>query len=441
MHLNIAHSFQLRSSRQKACCVVLAMCFVLVLEPHAHASKLKIKQRGYVGMQSRAFLDDSNPATQDYGVNAIAQLQISAKKGLFKSKVKWFTIYDVYDQERGQLIVEEAWVEFKYNPLRLRIGVQEHNWAATEVFNPVDVMNSRYFDSDIENTQKIGEPTASMNIKLPIGRLSAHIMPFVTSPIGTSARSRQNFLPPGTALGRPLRLTRVGTFGNQQQFQWAMRLKAMIEALNMDITLHILQQQDRHRPLLVFNPIRQKLRPLYLPVTQTGGTLRMVAGDVVFKAEAAYRWYLLPPEHLGVGTFQNRDHALIAAGMDWGTAFENGAEITIFAEGQFMVLKDRALARTIDPFQADAIAGVRLNLNDEAAREFLALGMLDLERRDEGLISVSYSQRLGETFKLTLGARVILAPPRPTDPRAAPPVGLASLTDADLIQLSLVRYF
>lgn len=419
----------------------LALSLAVVTSATA-AAGLKVKERGYAGVQSRAFADDGDPTTTDYGLSAVSELQISLTARPFKARLRAFALADSADRNRDTIIVEEAWVELKKNPLRLRLGVQVHNWTATEAFHPADVLNSRYFDSDIENPQKIGEPTASAILRLPIGVLAGHIMPFVINPIAPSARSRQNFLPRGFTLGRPLRLTRGDSFGGQRQFQWAVRFSGTIESLAMDLSLHALQHQDRQRPLVIFDQRSRKFRPLYLPLTQTGGTMRMVVGDFVIKAEAVYRWVHLPPPTLvrplppGL-----RDHGVAAVGVDWGLSFANGIELTFLAEAQAVLLPERQRARRIEPFQADLLLGMRFVFNDSASRELLLSGIVDLEYADEGLLNITFSQRLGETFKLKVGARIILAPPRSADPQAAPAAGLAALTDADQIHLSLVRYF
>ena len=69
---------------------------------------------------------------------------------------------DFLDLERNLYRMEEASIGYRNSGWEARLAIQILNWTATEGFHPCDIINSRNLDSDIENTEKIGEPMFSL---------------------------------------------------------------------------------------------------------------------------------------------------------------------------------------------------------------------------------------------------------------------------------------
>ena len=249
-----------------------------------------LKSRGEIGIESHAFYPDDDSHTQDYNVAAVARLQLDWRLKPIKLRGRALARYDQTDRPRSAVLPEELWVEFKMHPLRLRAGFLMQTWTATEAFHPADVINSRYFDSSIENPEKLGELAVSLRVKLFNGNIEAFFMPYALDPIQPSPRTRLRFGPPNITLGAPIRLKRNGTIGSSRAApHWAVRAQQTLGSA--DISVHVLQHTDRQLPLVV---VDRSLRPspLFQPMTQIGGTYQQALGPVLIKAEAAHRFYV-----------------------------------------------------------------------------------------------------------------------------------------------------
>ena len=106
-------------------------------------------------------------STVDQALGLFGRLQIDHKSKPFRERLRLYGRLDREDLERTILVVEEAWVEWKAKPFRVRAGFDLLNWTATEAFHPSDILNSRNLDSSIQNYDKLGEPMVSLSYKGP----------------------------------------------------------------------------------------------------------------------------------------------------------------------------------------------------------------------------------------------------------------------------------
>ena len=419
----------------------------LAVSPEAapeEAAAVQIDSRGELGLETRVFWPDGDALTKEWNVAMVGRLHVNAAAGRLTSKARMFVRHDQQDRERSVLIPEELWLDLDLSPLRLRAGYQMLNWTATEAFHPADVLNSRYFDSAIENPEKLGEPMVSARLEIPHGSVEAMFMPVFVEPIFPSRRSRQRFAPPGVALGEPIVIGRGGDMvsgSGPYRFapQGALRLQQTWGSA--DIGLHGIAHVDRSYPYVIFDPASNLPRAVFLPVIQTGATYQQAAGAWLMKLELAYRWYQRPsagtlPE--GVPPVPDRDHFLGAAGLEYSLPHGGGSESTLLLEGQLFVPRDRDVPRVLAPlFQHDVLLGIRHALNDESSRTVTAVVIVDVVRPQEIFASASYGQRLGETWGLAVGVRFVRIPPR--DP--ATPAAFEWLDKSHQAYANLLRHF
>jgi hypothetical protein len=426
---------------RKSLCAFAAMGVVFGLGHVAHADDL-VQSRGEIGGESRAFWPDSHSASRDWNTATVGRLYLDAAKEKVSARARLFSRLDTNDRDRSVFIAEEAFAEVDLRPVRLRAGFQMLNWTATEAFHPADVLNSRYYDSAIENPEKLGEPMLSARVEIPNGNVEAYFMPFFVRPIFPTGRSRFNLGAPGTSLGGAMLLKRDGSVDSSLDStsfvpQWAARVQQTIG--QADLSLHILQQQDRATPVIVFDRGPGTARPLFAPVTQIGATAQQVVGAAVLKLEMAYRWFYRPEsKSTAFGPLIERNHFVAAAGIDYNVPAESGGESTLLLEGQVFIPKQHDLPRELNPlFQHDVVAGWRYAFNDESSRSLIALVIVDVVRPQEFFFNLGYTQRLGETWGLNAGLRLVRVPPR----NAAMPVLYENLNNAHQANLNLLRYF
>lgn len=393
--------------------------------------------RGEIAFESRFFSEDDDDGTEDAGVGMLGRLELTHDHAPLKERLRVYGRLDAMDDARTMLVVEEAWAQVRWGRLQLRLGADVLNWTATEAFHPADAVNARNVDSELESYEKVGEPMIAVQTALwSDAALSVYYMPYATEPILASPSSRLSIAPPGVPFGERVILDERGRPRDSDfAHQGAVRLRQTLGSA--DLSVHVLHHVDRSQPTVGFDAAAGTLRPIYQTVSQAGGTYQHALGPVVLKLEGVYRRFAQPDGDMtAYGPLPVRDHGAVAAGLEYVLPHDNGWESVLVVEGQTILGVDRATRSALHPFQRDALLGWRLALNDESSSELTVLAIVDLERDREGLASVTYKQRVGETWSLLLGGRVVLT--------AAPEHGrrnLAAIRNADYVRLSLARHF
>jgi hypothetical protein len=410
-----------------------ALCAVALAASTASAD-LELKSKGELGLETRAFVNDGDG--DDYNVAMVGRLTIDAKLKPFKAKIRGFARHEGIDRERSAFFPEEVWVEYKKNPLRIRVGFQMLNWTATEAFHPADIINSRYFDGNVQSPEKRGELMASVRYKFEGGNVEGYFMPLFSKPILPSSSSRFRFSPLGVKLGDTLVIDESGELTDDQWHpQWALRAQQTFGKI--DVAVHAVQHIDRSLPLVLFN--QQTGRPdiVFQHLTQVGGTYSQVFGPVIAKLEVGYRRFTDfdgPP--LTAMFIPDRDHTLVAAGLEWGFGHDSGGESTLLLEGQSAFGLDDEVAGLL-LFQRDLLAGYRFDANDEVGTTFTGSVIVDAEDPEQFFANLEYGRRLGETWTIAAGLRLIRFPPEDPDN----PVGPEFLDGANYVYSNLTRFF
>lgn len=415
--------------------------FVLALLSGPNAFASEFDSSGQIGLETRAFWPDDLARTEDLGVSLTSRLELTHKHRPWRQQLRLVGRVGALDNDRSVLIVEEGFVGYKSGWLNLRVGPQILNWTATEAFHPADVMNSRNFDSNVENADKIGEPMVSASIRMWQGRLELFYMPFRMDPRLPGPASRLSFAPAGTTLGDPLWAGRDGAIDDDLiEHQFAARISQTID--DADIALQFVQHLDRSQPTIAIDPANGVARPVYHMVSHVGLTYTQVIESVVLKVEAAHRIFFEPdtPDPgtlLLPGGLAPEDHTVVALGFEVGWAFDSGEDLTLLAEAQGVFGPSGEQRRAAaSPFQADGLVGMRYTLNDIDNKAFFAGVIFDVERL-EIIGNASYSQRLSDTWTVAASLRILHAPPDDT----LLPGTLQALDQSHYLQLLLTRHF
>jgi hypothetical protein len=395
---------------------------------------------GEIGIDTRLFSDDGDPATQDGGAALFSRLELRHQHGLLEEKGRIYGLADYFDRDRSLVVLQEAWVQVQTDRLRLREGMDIVSWTALEMFHPADVVNAHVVDSDVESPEKIGEPIASLQVRLGEGTtLSAMYLPHRTMPAFASPRSRVSLMP-GVDVATAARA--VDGDGHLTDSDWASQGALVLRQVlgSADVSVHAIELLDRLQPSLRIDLASGAPLLIYQTVRQLGATYQQALGPVVLKAEGVYRWFVAPAEPLpGVsplGRDGQPDHGILAAGAEYGIAHAGGAESTFLVEGQAVIgVGDAAVRDGLTPFPRDLFVGYRGALNDERGRTVQVGGVLGLERRWEGMATASYEQRLDDSWSVRAALRLFFSPD------GAPGGQLAALRRADHVRLMLVRHF
>ncbi len=426
---------------------LVGFCLMASARP-ASALDFKLKSRGELRSETRHFLiDDQEPLTVETNSALAARLELKGKLGDVRLMARGFARYDPTDLDRSAVFAEDVFAEFRLDDFRLRVGAMLLNWTATEAFHPADIINSRYLDSNVENPEKRGEPMVALRYKFLDGNIELYYMPFFVEPFFPSAFSRQSFAPPGVAVDNILAVQRGGRVIDDWELTYQMGGRVQQTIGDADVSLHVISHIDRTTPSLIFLD-EQTPAVVYQPVIQYGGTYTHLIAGLIAKVEAAYRQFYRPPEgRIEVGILPDRpDYGQVAVGLEYGVPRDDGSEITWLLEAQtvlgvegesFFGLPGGNTGLQLPLFQRDALVGMRYAANDVNGTEFLLTAIKDLTNSDQFLVNASYSRRIGETFGLKTGLRIIRIPPEPGEP----PVGFTALNDEHQIYLEVSKYF
>ncbi len=416
------------------------------------SAQAKVSSKGEVALESRAFWPDEHRKTEDINAGVAARVELKGKQKPWREKLRLFARAGGIDAERSLVTVEEAHVGFRTGTFRGGAGAYMLNWTATEAFHPADVINTRNLDSDLESSEKLGEPMGWLGVEVGTGLLTAYLMPMRLEPLLPGPASRLSFggaeeVLPGvpTDFGAARWVDADGTLSKDPwALQWAARISQTFGSA--DLALQYVEHNDRQQlSIAVDAPIGAPLaiRPIYHRVRHLGGTYVHALGEWLVKAEAAWRMFGdVDYGSLGPITFPDGlpDHGQVALGVEWGWEYESGHGATVLAEGQALLGPTKEERRQLHFFQRDALLGYRHTFNDVQSQELMVGLIGDLETWPEIMFNVSYQRRVGESWSLRSALRLLHAPP----PDGAAPEELDFLQRLDgshQLQLTLTRHF
>ena len=381
----------------------MVLVLAIILLP-ARPAPADVDAQGELSSELRTFKPDRSNLTEDYGFAVSSRLELGKKHGPWQEQFRAFVRLDALDHNRTIAQLEEGFVGLKLGPVRIRVGAQLVTWTATEALHPADIINSRNFDSDIEDLEKIGEPMVEVRIRLFKGYLSALYMPVRVPPHQPTATSRLSLAPPGVELGDALWVGRNGEITDHAfENQGALHLSQSLGPV--DVAIHLVQHNDRLEPTAGFDAMTGEVRPVYQMVTQVGGTYSQVVGSWVLKAEGVYRKFVAPDPGNPYGVTPQLDHGSVALGAEYAWTTDSGHAATVFAEGEAMLGVNEKQRATISPFQRDLLFGYRHQLNDVKGRQVTAAFGVDLDRPDEYLGLLKYEQRVSDEWTVELALR------------------------------------
>lgn len=358
---------------------------------------------GEVAFEARAFEDDDDPSTRDFGIGLFSRLELKAEHGAWSFVARGYARADARDEGRSLAVLERLFVGARWSWLELRAGVDLFDWSATEAFHPADILNARNLDGEFERYEKVGEPMASLGLRWDTGNVTAYYLPYRTFPILPSRRSRLDPFPREAAIGPYRVLGRDGELSDDRFApQGALRLVQKLGAT--DLSLHLVHHMDRSQLEILVDPESFELDPLLRHVTQAGGTLQTVLEPFIFKLEVAYRKFAEPEADSPLAGLPDRDHLALAAGADYGWLWGD-AESTLILEYQQLLLTSEARRRELSPFPHDVLLGYRLALSDPDDTVFNASVIADTHHVEQMFFNVSAERRLFGQLRASVALR------------------------------------
>jgi hypothetical protein len=393
-----------------------------------------------ISYEGRYFNDDGVENTVDYNNAALMRIKMDFEVDDWEGRFSVFGRFDANDEDRNLGTIEDAWIGFEGETFTLRAGWMIFNWSATEAFHPADSVNSKNLDSNLDNLEKLGEPTISISHNVfENGQVSYFYFPYYVKPKYPGPDSRYGF---GGTLLEPTFVESDGLVSaNNFGAQYGILYEDQV--LDGDLGLHVLNHMDRETTLFAIVNFNPELRPLYYRAWQFGGTYQRPFDDIMFKLETVFKKFIETPSVLVPSLpsdprFQTPvDHGITAFGLEKTIDYDgNGWETTFLFEGQFVTNVDKEERANITYFQRDLLVGFRHALNNVSGSELRVLFIFDIERTHEKFFTANYSQRVGNDWKFEMSGNFFIAPQE-----TSLAVGLEAFDHDDSFSIKLTKFF
>ena len=429
---------------------------LLILLPSFSYSQDEYTGQGEVVLEFRQFEKDQNELTEDTNISVFSRLEQRYKSDPFEHVFRGYARVDKKDQNRAFVALEDAYLSsYILEEYKLLVGYKLFNWTATEAFHPADVINSRNFDSNLENLEKKGELTIELEAPFFDGTLQFFYFPRFEEPEYPGERSRLS----SVTLQRSVVVDGTDTTTNDYwSNQYAIRLTQSL--FDADLSLHYLSHIDRNMPIIgtsnyttilgSLQPLTDQITPYYYRKVQIGGTYQQVFGDLIVKFEFANRSFeqdksILTAKSaglnaIGVGQLETKfieSHTEAAFGLEYVMSLPGGIDANLFFEGNGIFGVDEQERVDRSTFQRDIMFGFRLAFNDVMGTEIYTTLITDIERDSEYLFNTKISRRLSDNWRFEGGLRAIEAPQKNPTLKE----GLEVLDGDSYIFTNLSRYF
>lgn len=314
------------------------------------------------------------------------------------------------DPQRTHWDIRELYYQLVRDKWELSLGAKKIFWGVTESAHLVDIINQTDAVESFDGEQKLGQPMLHFSYTSGLGTFDFFGMPYFRQRQfpGLEGRLRTPFLLTNEDLG-------FESSGKEWHpdfaFQWSNYIG------NFDYGLSYFYGTGRE-PIFQINPQDQSFRAFYPINHQIGLTTQAITGPWIWKLESMLR------------TNDYQDMFALAAGLEYtiSNIKSSGIDLGILAE----YLYDNRDEMALSGLDNDLFVGSRLAFNDVQSTEILLGGIFDLEKTTK-LFSVEGSRRFGESWKVSLEARIL------SD--VAPEEFLYFLRDDSFLKLEISTFF
>jgi len=344
-----------------------------------------LEYKGDIGIEGDYFSHDIDGKRE---ASAALRSEFEIKKNLRKAKLKLKAkaIYDFKDSERRYIDFSELYYKYDFEDSELLIGKNTLFWGALEVYNIVDVFNTKdLLDDPFDYDKKLGAWNLSWTKFFENSEFSMMLKFKEEDQKIQDKESVYNFLPfpydndlKTQYDNRPSIFLRYAGFGDEMQIDYAFIYEAGYDS-------------QRY-----FSYKEGRLYQNAYWVNKLMAYATLVYEDTIYKAEAAlaasddvkvsdYLQSGLGLERTLYGIWDKKDLGLLVEYYRYDRF--NDTKLSVKELGQL--------------FQNDLYFGGRLTFNDLASSEILAGVDIDLES-SEKIYFFKYETRLYESYKVQL---------------------------------------
>ncbi len=344
-----------------------------------------LEYKGNLGIEYNWF-DHDLPQKRDdaFALRGELELKRGSENGLWKLKAK--SIYDLEDANRRYIDFQELYYRHDFENSELLIGRNTLFWGALEVYNLVDVFNTKdTLDDPFDYDRKLGAWSVAWTRFFDNGEVAIILRLKEEDQKMQERESVFNFLP------QPYDSDLLTEYDNRPSL--FVKYSASAEGVQLDYALIYEAGYDSQR-YFTYDFEKGNLRQHAYWVNKVMGYATLVHKDTIYKAEAAFAVSddvrVSDYMHAGVGI----EHTLygIWSQSDLGLL----AEYYRYEFFNDTKLSERDLGIL---FQNDLYLGGRFSFNDTADSEVIAGIDFDLDA-SERIYFVKYDTRLWEHYRV-----------------------------------------
>lgn len=395
--------------------LIAALAAALGLTGAAAANDLELEYDGFAELELRQFSKSDTPqGLERLHWSASGELTGDAYYGdITHARVTLFGRIDGRDDRRSHWDARAAFVEFLWDEMDLKIGLDKEFWGVLESAHLVDLINQTDLIESIDGEDKLGQPMVRYSLNQDWGTLRFYVLPYFRERTFAGPKGRPNaglFIDEAAA-----------TYENgdeEKHIDYAIRYSHVIG--DWDIGLAHFEGTARAPQLRPqFKPgVGVVLVPFYPELSQTSLDLQATKDKWLWKVEALTREQLDKRSHQAGAGFEYSFYGILDSDADLGVVVE--------------YLWDSRDKPADNPFDNDLFSGLRLTLNDEQSTSVLAGTISDLDG-DALSFAVEAERRIGDAGRITLEYRAVTTSNK-TDP-------LTAFADDDFLEVRLARFF
>lgn len=372
---------------------------------------------GNISMEARLFSNDALSTSQydSYGSISVQPEwfhEWNEGKQIFSFVP--FARLDNHDEERSHFDIRElSWLKVLPES-ELRIGIRKVYWGVTESQHLVDVINQTDLVESTDGEEKLGQPMLNYAFINDWGTVDLFILPYFrerTFP-GINGRLRTSLV---VDTDNPV----YESADKENHIDTAIRWQHSLGAWDIGLSYFDGTSRDPSFTAAVDGSGNPVLRPVYYLMKQAGLDLQATRESWLWKLEFIHR------------EINNQNYNAATGGFEYtfyGVA-DSSSDIGLLMEYSYDDRKQNATTT----FDDDVMLALRWTRNDENDTSLL-LGVVEDLNNSERLYSIEASRRLGESWKLSIEARLFSGI---EDSNSL----LYSVRQDDFIQVELGYYF
>ena len=285
----------------------------------------------------------------------------------------------------GQADLREAHVSGRAGDADYLVGSTIMFWGQTEIYNPVDIINSRDFSRGLQRSEKLGAPMVRLSLPAGPGQVDLMAVDFVANIY--PERPLRERIAPKVNNGTPT----FSDKADKNDIATALRWSGYVGDLDIGISWfrgtgnapRLLPQSDG------------SMTPDYSRITQTGVDLQYLMGETALKGELIHR----TGQYDSTGATKTYRAGVIGLERTIYDFDGNGRDMVLLGE----YAHDSRQLKAHSGFQNDIAVGARFLWNDVDDTEVMALVIRDLDNGAQ-TTSISASRRINDqiTFDAAL---------------------------------------